>query len=102
MTQTDNWFLNYALPHERYGSIHSFNVKWSQNLKGKKKIELLEIKPVLPDCFFAAVVIVIAAVIVELCGWSTISSHENKKALRQFYHKKYFWKKMNVRHPMGL
>ena len=28
-----------------------------------------------------------------------ISSHENKKALSPFYHKKYFSKKMNVRHP---
>ena len=26
-----------------------------------------------------------------------ISSHQNKKALSPFYHKKYFWLKMNVR-----
>ena len=101
MTQTDDWFLNYALPHKRYGSIHSFNVKWSQNLK-RKKTELLEIKPVLPDRFFATVVIVIAAVIVELYGSWTISSHENKKALSPFYHKNYFWKKMNVRNSMDV
>ena len=28
------------------------------------------------------------------------SSHENKKALSPFYHKKYFWQNMNVRHPI--
>ena len=30
-----------------------------------------------------------------------ILSHENKKALSPFYHKKYFLWKMNVRHPTG-
>ena len=34
--------------------------------------------------------------------FADISPHQNKKAISQFYHKKYFWLKMNVRYPMGV
>ena len=34
--------------------------------------------------------------------WLSISSRENKKALSPFYHKNYFWQKINVRHPLSV
>ena len=33
---------------------------------------------------------------------ANISPHENKKALSPFYHEKYFWQKMNLRHPIDV
>ena len=34
--------------------------------------------------------------------WSKTSPHQNKKAVSLFYHRKYFWGKMNARHPVGV